>query len=67
MNTHILLNKFLAHLYTLYPYASMYFIRWSKMNFKHRWHICCPWFAIRQVHSLQLFKYSSYSMKEHDL
>ena len=33
MNTHILLNKLLAHLYTLYPYASTYFIRWLKMNF----------------------------------
>ena len=33
MNTHILLNKLLAHIYTLYPYASTYFIRWLKMNF----------------------------------
>ena len=37
MSTDILLNKLLAHLYTLYPYASMYFLRciWSKMNCKY--------------------------------
>ena len=64
MNTHILLNKLLAHFYTMYHlYASMYFIRRSKMNFKYRWHISYTWFAIRQAHGLQLFKYTSYSMK----
>ena len=31
MKTLILLTKLIAHLYTLYSYASMYFIRWSKM------------------------------------
>ena len=41
------------------PYASMYFIRWS-MN---SWHICYTWFVIRQAHSLQLFKCTSYSIK----
>ena len=67
MNTHILLNKLLAHIYTLYPYASTYFIRQSKMNFKYSWYIGYTWFAIRQARSLQLFKHTSYSMKEHDL
>ena len=63
MNTHMLLNKLLAHLYTFYPYASKYFIRWSKMSYKYSWHICYTWFVIRQAHGLQLLKCISYSMK----
>ena len=35
MYTHTLLNKLLADLYTLYPYAFTYFLRWSKMNLQY--------------------------------
>ena len=35
MYTHTLLNKLLAHLYTLYPYGFTYFIRWTKINLNY--------------------------------
>ena len=35
MYTHTSLNKLLAHLYTLYPCTSIYFIRLSEMYLKY--------------------------------
>ena len=65
MYTHTLLNKLLAHLNTLYPYASTHFIRWSQTNLNiqlaHLLHLICN--QTSTYSSLQLFKCISYSMK----